>query len=38
MTKKQTAAAELIIHEIKSFVLQSPLNRMPTSEKDIIFR
>jgi epoxyqueuosine reductase QueG len=37
MTKKQTAAAELIIHEIKSFALQSPRNHMPVSEKDIIF-
>jgi epoxyqueuosine reductase QueG len=37
MTKKQTAAAELIIHEIKSFALQSPRNHMPASEKDIIF-
>lgn len=37
MTKKQTAAAELIVNEIKSFTLQSPRNLMPTSEKDIIF-
>jgi epoxyqueuosine reductase len=37
MTKKQTAAAELIINEIKSFALQSPQNHMPASEKDVIF-
>jgi epoxyqueuosine reductase QueG len=36
MTKKQTAAAELI-SEIKSFALQSPLNHMPIPGKDIIF-
>jgi epoxyqueuosine reductase len=29
--------AEYIIHEIKSFVVKSPLNRMPTSENDILF-
>jgi epoxyqueuosine reductase len=30
-------AAQLIINEIKTFVLESPQNRMPTPEKDIIY-
>ncbi|MGD1120236.1 MAG: epoxyqueuosine reductase [Dehalococcoidales bacterium] len=37
MTKKLASAADLITTEIKSFVRNNPLNRMPTSENDFIF-
>jgi epoxyqueuosine reductase len=37
MTKKLSSAADLITAEIRSFTLNSPLNRMPTSESDFIF-
>jgi len=37
MPRKHDAPADLIIGEIRSFALNSPLNRMPASEKDFIF-
>jgi epoxyqueuosine reductase QueG len=37
MAKKQASPADLLITEITSFLLRSPLNRMPASEKDFIF-
>ena len=37
MTRNQTDIADFIINEIKSFASQSPRNRMPTPDKDIIF-
>jgi epoxyqueuosine reductase QueG len=37
MTKKQTDANDLTLNEIKSFTFQSPQNRIPIPDKDIIF-
>jgi epoxyqueuosine reductase len=34
---KNSTAADMIVNEIKSFVVKSPLNRMATSEKDVYY-
>ena len=36
-SRQPTNAAELVANEIKSFVLDSPLNRMPTTKNDVIY-
>ena len=37
MARQPAKAAESIIKEIRSFAVESPQNRMPTSENDVIF-